>query len=120
MYIVFAMGHKKILLISCGTRRSISLPFLQRLVLREVTAERADVAEVCLPFPVKSSNRLAYLAAFQARGELAPVTWGVIDSVRRKMLCQYHATTVVIFRFTMKARNSVLLVHLFTLSGILP
>lgn len=53
--------------------------------IREVTAERADVAEVCLPFPVKSSNRLAYLAAFQARGELAPVTWGVIDSVRQEV-----------------------------------
>lgn len=50
--------------------------------IREITAERAEVARVSLPFPVKTPNRLAYLAAFQARREVAPVTWGVIDTLR--------------------------------------
>lgn len=52
---------------------------------REVTSERVPVARVRIPFPVKTSNRLAYLAAFQAKRELAPVTWGTIDSVRQEV-----------------------------------
>lgn len=52
---------------------------------REVTAIRADVAAVRLPFPVVTSNRLAYLAAFQARRAPAPVTWGTVDSVRQEV-----------------------------------
>ena len=57
-------------------------PLFASPCIREVTSERAEVFEVRLPFGEKTPNRLAYLAAFQNRRDLAPVTWGTIDSIR--------------------------------------
>ena len=53
--------------------------------MRDVTAERAEVCRLTLPFPPKISNRLAYLVAFQARRKMSPVTWGVIDTVHQEV-----------------------------------
>lgn len=61
-------------------------PLFNNPCLREVTGERTEVFRVILPFVAKTSNRLAYLAAFQAKREMAPVTWGQIDTVEGRTI----------------------------------
>lgn len=53
--------------------------------LKEVTAEHSEVFPVTLSFPVETGNHLAYLAAFQARQDIVPVTWGKIDTVGKQV-----------------------------------
>lgn len=60
-------------------------PLFASPCMREVTAERLEVCRVTLPFSEKTQNHLAYLAAFQARREMSPVTWGKIDPVRQEV-----------------------------------
>lgn len=60
-------------------------PLFASPCMRDVTAERAEVCRLTLPFPHKISNRLAYLVAFQARRKMSPVTWGVIDTVHQEV-----------------------------------
>lgn len=67
-------------------REGEKLPALFALpCIREITAERAKVFRVTLPFEQTTNNRLAYLAGFQSKRDMAPVTWGEIDTVHRKV-----------------------------------
>lgn len=53
--------------------------------IRDVTEKYCPVMQITLPFNLYSDNNLAYLAAFNCRGEegLVASTWGVIDKDKR-------------------------------------
>lgn len=60
-------------------------PLFSTPCIKEITAERQEVCQVTLPFPDTTSNHLAYLAAFDSRKELVPVTWGVINQEHKEV-----------------------------------
>lgn len=53
--------------------------------LKEITSERAEVCRVTLPFTEKTTNHLAYLAAFQVTEQVVPVTWGRINKEKKEI-----------------------------------
>ena len=56
-------------------------PLFDNPCLREVTGECSEVFRVTLPWTGPAKNRLVYLAAFQAWGDMAPVTWAEVDTL---------------------------------------
>lgn len=60
-------------------------PLFSTPCIKEITAERLEVCLVTLPFPDTTTNHLAYLAAFDSRKELVPVTWGIINQEHREV-----------------------------------
>lgn len=56
-------------------------PLFDNPCLREVTGEYSEVFQVALTWNESAENRLVYLTAFQARGDMTPVTWAKVDTL---------------------------------------
>lgn len=48
-------------------------------LIEDVTSLRVKTQSLTIPFPVKTKNKLAYLATFNSQTGLIPVTWGIIN-----------------------------------------
>ena len=53
--------------------------------IMDVTDLNLITTALSLPFHSTTSNNIAYLATFNSAKEMVPVTWGIIDKIKRKV-----------------------------------